>query len=352
MPFNTPDYQAIRDGILRDIVNQMPTAVVGPDSDFNIRANANGAAIEGLYQHQQWIMRQIFPDTADSDYLEKHAGLRKLTRKVATFSVGAITFGGTPGSTIPAGTELKDTNGIAFVTTASGTLDGSGTATISAQASIAGAAGNLAAATPLTLTSAPGGVSSTALIASMANGTDAESDASLLSRLLFVLRNPPCGGASHDYYTWAMDVSGVTAAYVYSNRRGLGSVDVIILTATGIPGLPLIATAQAAIDLVRPVQADFLVFAPTPVAVNVTASLTIAAGFVATTVRNNINTALAAYFATLKPGDTVYHNKIRAIISDTAGVTDFSLAAPAANVTTLVDATHTEMGVLGVVTWS
>jgi uncharacterized phage protein gp47/JayE len=354
MPFNTPDYQAIRDSILRDILNQVPTASVGKDSDFAVRANSNGAAIEGLYQHQQWIMRQIFPDTADSDYLEKHAGMRKLTRKVATFSTGTIIFSGTPGSTIPAGTEAKDVNGTAFVTTASGALDGAGNATITAQASIAGTAGNLAASTQLTLTAAPGGVSSSALIATMVNGTDAESDASLLSRLLFMLRNPPCGGASHDYYTWAMDVPGVTAAYVYSNRRGIGTVDVIILTDTGIPGAPLIAAVQVSVDKARPVWGEdgFLALAPTAVTVNISGSLTIAAGYDAATVKTAINKALSAYFSTLKPGDKVYLNRIRAIVSSTPGVIDFNLTTPTDNVTTLVDATHSEIGVLGTVAWS
>ena len=94
MSFTTPDYQAIRDGYLRDIGNQLPGANVALDGDYAIRGNAIGAAVEGLYQHQQWIARQIFADTADSDYLEKHASRRGLSRKVATLATGTITFSG------------------------------------------------------------------------------------------------------------------------------------------------------------------------------------------------------------------------------------------------------------------
>lgn len=352
MPFVTPDYLAIRDAILRDIANQIPGANVAADGDYAIRANATGAAIEGLYQHQQWMIRQVFPDTADSDYLERHAGLRGLTRKTASAATGTITFSGVAGSAVPIGTEAKTEAGVAYMTTAADVIGAGGTVTIAAQAEVAGTAGNQLAATALTLTSAPNGVLSSATIATMTGGTDVETDASLLSRLLFILRNPPCGGAAHDYYSWAMNVSGVTAAYVYSNRRGLGTTDVIILTAGGIPGAPLVASVQAYIDSQRPVQADFLAFGPTAVPVNVAAALTLAAGAVAATVQAAINTALAAYFSTLKPGDTAYLNRIRAIISDTTGVVDFNLTAPTGNTAALVDATHTQLATLGSTTWS
>lgn len=350
MPFLTPDYQAIRDSILRDIANQAPEAAIGQDSDYAIRANATGSAIEGLYQHQQWIARQIFPDTADSDNMERYGAFFKIYRLRAVAATGSIDFSGTTGTAIPIGTEAKAIDGTAFVTTAAGVIGAGGTVNIAAQAALAGAAGNKAAATALTLTAAPPGVLSQAAINTMTGGADAETNAALLARILFRLQNPPCGGADHDYYAWAMEVSGVSAAYVYSNRRGLGTTDVIILAVGGIPGAALVTSVQSHIDGVRPVQADFLVFAPTAIAVNITAALTLAAGYMLADVTAAINTALDAYFAKLKPGDTCYINRIRAIISDTPGVVDFNLTAPAGNVATLVDATRTELAVKGVVT--
>lgn len=349
MPFLTPDYQGIRDAILRDIANQLPDAATSADSDYAIRANAVGAAIEGLYQHQQWIARQIFPDTADSDNLERFASRYKINRLTAVAATGSINFTGTPGAAIPVGSEAKDQYGTAFVTTVAAVIGVGGTATVTAQASVAGAAGNKAAATALTLTAAPVGVLSQAAINAMTSGADAETNAALLARVLFRLQNPPCGGAAHDYYAWAMEVSGVSAAYVYSNRRGLGTTDVVILASGGLPSAGLVTSVQNHIDGVRPVQADFLAFGPTAVAVNITGALTLEAGYVLADVVTAINAALDVYFATLKPGDTCYINRIRAIISDAPGVVDFNLTSPAGNVTTLVDATHTEIAVKGVV---
>ena len=351
MPFTTPDYQAIRDAILRDIANQIPSANVSSDGDYAIRANSTGAAVEGLYQHQAWIVRQIFADTSDTDILERHASLRGLFRKAATVATGSITFTGTPGSTAPIGTEAKTLGAVTYRSAASAVIGPDGTVTVAAQASAPGSAGNQAAGTALTLTTAPAGVLSSATIASMSGGTDTETDTSLLSRLLFVLRNPPCGGAAHDYYSWAMNVDGVTAAYVYSNRRGYGTTDVVILTAGGIPGAALVASVQAYIETQRPVQADFLAFAPTDVPVDVAGGLKLEAGYTLAAVGAAIDTSLAAYFATLKPGSPAYLHRIRSIVSNTAGVDDYVLTTPVANTIALVDATHMQLATLGATAW-
>jgi uncharacterized phage protein gp47/JayE len=355
MAFLTLDYQAVRDNILRDIANQprsdgqVPNVAL--DGDYAIRANATGSAVEGLYQHQQWIVRQLFADTADTDYLEKMAAQRGITLKLATVSTGSATFTGTVGSAIAIGTEAKSASGIAVVTTAAATIGAGGTVAVAVQASLAGIGGNLAVGEILTLTAPPAGVQSTAAVVSMSGGTDIETYASLLARYLFDLQNPPCGGAAHDYYKWAMTVAGVTAAYVYSNRRGLGTTDVIIMTTGGIPDATLVSNTQTYIDGERPVQADALVFAPTAVPVNVAGALVLASGYVLATVSAAIQTSLVAYFATLKPGDTVYLKRVEAIISDTPGVVDFTLTSPLANVVTLVDSTHTQLATLGTVTF-
>lgn len=350
MPFSTPDYQAIRDAILRDIVNQLPGANTAGDGDYAIRANAVGAAIEGLYQHQQWLTRQALPDTADADYLERWSSLYGLTRKAAAVATGSITLTGTVGAVAPAGTEAKTSSGIAYVTTASATIGGGGTVTVAAQATAAGAAGNQAAATPLTLTAAPVGIQSQATIAAMTGGADRESDAGLLDRLLTRIQLPPHGGAAHDYRAWALAVPGVHDAYVYALRRGPGTVDVVIVADGGLPDAPLIAAVQAAIDIERPVTADCVVLGPTAVPVAVTATLTLSPGTTLATASAAINAALTTYFSGLKPGATAYRNRIAALIADTSGVVDFALTAPASNVDTVVDDTHSQLATLGTVT--
>lgn len=333
MGFTPPDYATVKADILRDVQNQLPEAATGADSDFGVRAAALAASVEGLYAHQAWIARQVFPDTADTEYLEKHAALHGLTRKRATFAQGSATFTGTPGAVVPLGTEAKTVAGLVFATTGEATVGAGGTALVPVQAGAAGTAHNLAAGAALTLTSAPSGVQGAAVLTSATiGGTDAETDASLLARVLDVLQNPPAGGNRADWRRWAMNVDGVSAAYVFPLRRGLGTVDVCITSAGGLPSAEILEAARAYLDAQRPAGAsDFLVLAPVlaPVAVAAQARLstiTLAQAQAA------IETALAVYFATLEPGDTAYLSRIEMAISGVSGVVDRVVVTPGANV--------------------
>ena len=45
-------------------------------------------------------------------------------------------------------------------------------------------------------------------------GADVESDEDLRARVLFRKRNPPHSGSKSDYIAWALEVPGVTRAFV------------------------------------------------------------------------------------------------------------------------------------------
>lgn len=350
MPFALPSYDDLRAQILRNIQNQLPDAVTGPDSDFYARAAAYAAAVEGEYQHQAWVFRQIFPDTADAEYLQQQAARKGIIRKPASAAAGTVRFSGSIAVAVNIGTEVKTASGAAYLVTTAGVIGVGGTVDLPAQASTAGLAGNQAINTAALLSSAPAGILSAATILTMTGGTDAETDASLLARLLDVLRNPPAGGNKYDYKQWALSIAGITQAWVFGQRRDVGTVDIAVLSNGAAPSAPLIAQVQAYIDTVRPVTAsNALVLAPTFISVAVTAALTLS-GVTLVAATAAINAALDAYFATLQPGDTVIKTRIAAIIADTQGVTDFVLTLPAANQVTLVDATHLEIGKKGAVT--
>lgn len=351
MPFTTPLLPDIRAELLRDLQNLQPDADVAVDSDNYVRATVLASAIEGLYQHQQWIVRQIFPDTSDTEQLDRHAQLQSITRKAAAAATGSVTFTGTPGSAIAAGVEAKTVDGLAFVTTASGSVGGGGTVSLAAQAVLPGTAGNVATGTALTLTSPPAGVASAAIVVSMTGGADTESDTDLLARLLDVLRNPPAGGNVGDYRRWALEVAGVESAFVYPWRRGTGTVDVVVVAAgTGLPSAQLLADVQAYIDDLRPVGCkDFLVLSPTELVVPVTVQVSLA-GATLVGVTALIEDALAEYFNGLNPGEAAVKSRIEALVSDLAGVADRAVSLPAANVVPAVNTSVVEWCRLGTVT--
>jgi uncharacterized phage protein gp47/JayE len=79
MPYRKT-FDELLDGILTDYRNQFPDADTSQGSLIFIKSACLASALWGLYHYQQWISRQIFPDTAATENLEHHAWVRGLSR--------------------------------------------------------------------------------------------------------------------------------------------------------------------------------------------------------------------------------------------------------------------------------
>nr|DAS41252.1 MAG TPA: Baseplate J like protein [Caudoviricetes sp.] len=326
--FTLPDFDTIRAAILRDTQSRIPDADISADSDHYVHASRLASCAAGQYAHQTWITRQIFPDTADTDYLERHAALRGITRRAATRAGGTATLAGTAGARLAAGAQIKLGNRF-YTTRADAVIDGSLSARVPIVASEAGEQGNCDT-TAGQLMAASAGISSDVML-SATGGTDAENDASLLSRLLERIRRPPAGGNRHDYKNWALSVDGVSSAYVYPLRRGLGTVDVAITSANQLPSAETLAAVQNYIDAVRPVTAkNVRVLAPEITRVDVRVQIKLSGADWAAAQRA-IAAAVTAYFDALIPADGVVVSQLEAVISNVAGVVDRVLLAPREN---------------------
>ncbi len=73
-------FDDLLNGILTDYGNQLPSADLSQGSLIFIKTACMASALWGLYKHQEYISRQIFPDTADADNLDRHAFIRGLAR--------------------------------------------------------------------------------------------------------------------------------------------------------------------------------------------------------------------------------------------------------------------------------
>lgn len=326
--FAIPDFETIRAAILRDTLSLDPTADVSHDSDHFVHASRLAACATGQYAHQAWVVRQIFPDTADTMYLERHAALRGLMRRRATTASGTATVKGVAGSNIGAGVQIKCGH-LFYRTTGTAQIGQNGTATVVIAADESGAAHNTFQ-TAARFMAAPAGIAGDCIITTQ-GGTDAETDASLLARLLEIIRRPPAGGNQYDYKNWALSVDGVTSAYVYPLRRGLGTVDIAITSANGIPSDDIVAKTQAYIDQMRPVTAkNVLVLKPSLTVVNIQVQVQLD-GIDLPTAQQRIQAALNDYFDTLIPADDLIVSQLEATISNVGGVSDRRLIAPNAN---------------------
>lgn len=302
-----------------------------------------------LYGYLDWLAGQPFVDTAEAEYLERHARIWDVTRKAAVAAAGTVSLPGANGAVIPAGTELRRADDALYTSTADATVTG-GAAAVPVAAQAAGAVGNADAGITLTLTSPVSGVQASGTVAAggIVGGLDAEDDDSLRARVLRRIQEPPQGGTAADYITWALEVPGVTRAWVYPLHMGGGTVGVAIVNDDAddgpIPGTELVADVQAYLDTMRPVTAEVFAFAPTPLVVNIDLRVT-----------PNTEAVRAAATAELRdlfaresePGAVLLLSHITEAVSLAPGEVDHVVLAPAADV---VPAAY-EMPVLGAITF-
>jgi len=73
-------FDEILNDILIDFRNIFPSVDVSQGSLAYMKAAGYASALWGLYRNQDWISKQIFPDTADTEALEHHGWVRGVTR--------------------------------------------------------------------------------------------------------------------------------------------------------------------------------------------------------------------------------------------------------------------------------
>jgi uncharacterized phage protein gp47/JayE len=74
------EFDALLAAMLTDWQNQNPDADLSRGSLIYMKSACLASALWGIYKYQDWIARQIFPDTADTAQLEHHAWTRAITR--------------------------------------------------------------------------------------------------------------------------------------------------------------------------------------------------------------------------------------------------------------------------------
>lgn len=330
--FIVPTLEEIRASLLRDYQTYYPNADTSEDSDAYARASSLAACAEGIYAHQKWLIKQFFPDTADTEFLEKHAGLRGLRRRNATYAAGkGATISGNPDAVIAVGLQIKTEDGRFYETTESAVISSGGTAVVAVRSLATGAVQNIKTATKGSFMAAPVGVSTDVVLNDVVGATNAESDSSLLERLLNKIRRPAAGGNKYDYKDWALEVDGVEQAYVYPLRRGLGTVDIAITADNGVPSDDTVRRAQEYIDQERPVTAkESKVVKPDVTKVNFNIQVKIS-GVALNDIKTAINNALRDYFNGLIPGDDLIVSQCEAVVNNLIGVVDRRFIAPTAN---------------------
>lgn len=305
--------------------------------DLSARLYAVAAQVYALYVQADWVARQAFPQTAQGEYLDRHAQLRSLERKGAVAAQGVVRF--TAGETaaedrvIPQGTVCMTVGLVRFETTQEGVISaGELTADVPVRALTEGAAGNVGAGTIVTMAVAPVGVLSCTNPQPCTGGEEAEDDETLRARVLDTFKRLPNGANAAFYEQSALSFDGVAAAAVVPRPRGTGSVDVVVATPSGLPGEELLRELTEYFQARREIAVDVQVRAPETVSVDVTVRVKAGEGRDQQAVEQAVEQALRDWFTGKILGQSVLLAKLGSLVYGCEGVENYAISAPASDV--------------------
>jgi uncharacterized phage protein gp47/JayE len=264
MPWSTPTLRDVRSAVRDAISGRLPGADASvPNSVLRVLSDAMGALCHLTLQYLDWLALQLLPDTAETEWLDRHGHIWLVNadgstgRKLATLASGSASFAGVQGTLVPNATQLSYSTGISYQTMADITI-GAAPTPVNIQAIDAGALGNLDAGTTLQLVGPLLGVTNVSVV-TLEGGTDDETDDELRARILKRIREPPMGGDATDYEQWALAVPGVTRAWCAPQEMGIGTCSVRFMMddlRASNDGFPLpedVDAVQAYLNTVRPV---------------------------------------------------------------------------------------------------
>jgi uncharacterized phage protein gp47/JayE len=245
-------------------------------NNINPTAKVIGGMTHEVFGFADYIQKQHFALTADTENLDLHGEEFGLSRSPAAPAVGWVDVAVASASTIEVGAVFRRADGVEYFASNGGSITGAGTMHVAVIAATDGKNTIAIPGAPLQIVSGlTGDLAALADVAAegINGGTDVEDDESFRARILFRKRNPPHGGTAADYVMWASQMSGVSRVYIERLWAGPGTVRVFPLLddlyADGIPQPADVDRIAEHIDTLRPAGAIVSVAAAMPVPVNI-----------------------------------------------------------------------------------
>ena len=326
--------------------------VLTEGGDMSLRLRAVAAQIFSLENQLDFSRRQAYPQTAEGEYLDRHAAVRGLSRGGAGTARGSIRFfveeAGGADLAVSAGVVCTDAAGTEFITTEGGTIKAGGLyCDVPAMAVLPGESGNVPANAVCLMPLAPIGVAGCKNTEPFVGGSEGESDEQLRSRVLASYSSLPNGANAAYYEQQALATEGVYAAQVLPRKRGAGTVDIVVASRDGAPEGDVVAAVQEKLDAQREICVDLAVYGPQILAVNVAVEIA-ADDF--TVAKKAVQKAVEEYFTGALLGKSLLLAHLANAVYTAQGVKNYRILSPAADVAAaegvlpvLGDLTITEM---------
>ena len=299
-------------------------------ADIGIRLKVLAGEIYSLQNNAEWVKQQMFPQSAQADYLERHALQRGLSRKGAVASAGVLRFGRSSPLAyevvIPAGTVCASEGEGAsrFVTTEEAVLRaGQLSVEVPAEAQEGGKAGNAAARAIRLLLTPPAGVETVENPAAFAGGADSETDEELRKRLMKSYEIIPSGTNAEFYRSLAVQFDGIQSAGVLARPEGSGTVAVYAAAKGGVPPEELLQEVQRHLNALREISVDVRVLPAELVPVSILVYIQPLEGCTLEAAVEATVQAVHSYFDLLSVGEPVIVSHLGRRILDTGMVRNY-----------------------------
>ena len=321
MPWNTPTLRKVRELARDEVSSAVGGRPMVGNNVLRVMADCMAAMAHLVLRYLDWLALQPLPDTADEDWLIRHGEIWLGGRKLATTSQGVARITGAVGATLPQWARLSASGEIVgeeflFETVREEFIGDGGYTDIDIRAVTPGAGGNLRAGVTMSFEDVHEGIDGGAVVQTdFIYGTDTELVEELRVRVLQRIREPPQGGAAHDYVRWTLEVPGVTRAWVAPLEMGMGTVTVRFMMddlradpdpmIDGFPILEDVVRVQEHLDEKRPVAVkDLFVEIPLKQKIDIRVQNLIPD---TPSVRAEIRDALLdMLYEKAKPGQTIY----------------------------------------------
>jgi uncharacterized phage protein gp47/JayE len=217
--------------LISEIASDIASALQGADAllrftVLKVVGKVQAAMDNAQFGYLDWIAKQAVPFTAEDEYLQGWAALKNVILKEPTAAALQVAFpDSSPTTVLDVGWSVIRGDGATYTTNAVATVDGTGVLSVAVTATAPGSAGNTDDGTVMRQGTAVAGIQSTgSVVSTISSGSDVESNDELRTRMLGAYQKPPQGGDRDDYEEWALDVPGVTRAWVAPNNFGPGTV--------------------------------------------------------------------------------------------------------------------------------
>lgn len=244
------------------------------EANTGLRNRAPVGVLRGVWETIALVVRRLYdahvtPMYAQADrsraagsWLRMHAAYLGVTPKPATPASGSLQALAAAQATIQAGTPITvQGSSQRLLTTAPVQLAAGADAALPVRAETAGAAGNVAPGSLLTMSAHPAVTVSAPRDWITTPGADAESDAALRRRIDDRWASLGHGQPAAQYRYVAESRPGIARAIVVRTPRGPGSTDLVLISTapTGVPSTAQVADVTAALDGLRMICRDLIV---------------------------------------------------------------------------------------------